>query len=196
MIFNEKSRIDLTKATLHSGAAEGSDLCFQEVFETIGKGSSIKHYTHKTKYHTNPYCVEISEEDFQEGVNEVRIANKSLKRHGIEKYMNLLARNWAQVKYSEEIFAIGYSVKEKDGSIRFIEGGTQYCVEMGINHNRPINFYCQNDKQWYEFSYISDRFIKCDLPFISKLDFAGIGSRRLLAQGRDAIVDLINNSII
>jgi hypothetical protein len=36
--------------------------------------------------------------------------NKILSRYGISKYINLLARNWV-VKYSEELFAIGYVVK-------------------------------------------------------------------------------------
>jgi hypothetical protein len=64
-----------------------------------------------TKSHQSDNKVEISDTDYNEGILEIRKANRILNRYGIEKYMNLLARNWAQVKYSEEVFAVGSIIK-------------------------------------------------------------------------------------
>ena len=95
-IFDTK-KLDLTNITCHSGGAMGSD----SEWENIGKefGVITKAYSYKTTYHVSENKVEISETDYKEGIVEINKANKWLNRYGIHKYMNLLARNWAQVKY-------------------------------------------------------------------------------------------------
>ena len=103
-IFDKKP-IDLANIICHSGGAEGSDTAWEKIGEKFGV--KTKAYSYKTKVHTSPNKVEISDEDYKEGISEVNKANKFLNRYGIHKYMNLLARNWAQVKYSKQIFAIG-----------------------------------------------------------------------------------------
>ena len=110
-IFDNK-KLDLTNITCHSGGAVGSD----SEWENIGKefGVSTRAYSYKTSYHVSENKIEISESDYKEGVEEVNKANKWLNRYGIHKYMNLLARNWAQVKYSEQVIAIGIIVKKGD----------------------------------------------------------------------------------
>src|SRR5690606_25205572 len=98
----------------------------------------VRAYSYKTKYHNSPNKVEISEEDYLDGISEVNKANKFLNRWGIHKYMNLLARNWAQVKYSKQIIAIGRIVdpgqKTSRGYCRStgqsVDGGTGYAVQM------------------------------------------------------------------
>ena len=85
-------KIDKTKLTLHTGGALGSDSYFEKL--SIEYGISVRAYSYKTKYHNSPNKVEISEEDYLDGVSEVNRANKFLNRWGIHKYMNLLARNW------------------------------------------------------------------------------------------------------
>ena len=99
--------IDLTKITCHSGGAISSDTYFENIGANYGV--KTKAYSYKTKYHTTDNKVEISDTDYEEGVKAIQIANKTLGRFGIHRFMNLLARNWSQVKYSEEIFAIGIS---------------------------------------------------------------------------------------
>ena len=139
----DKPQIDLTKITCHSGGAEGSDMAWEKIGEKFGV--KTRAYSYKTPHHDSPNKVEISDADYQEGIIEVNKANKWLFRFGINKYMNLLARNWSQVKYSNEIFAIGTIVEPgKKGSKGFynkskyqvVDGGTAYAVQMGINHNR------------------------------------------------------------
>jgi hypothetical protein len=136
MIDLFEDKLDLSNITCNSGGAEGSDFFF---FQEIGKEFGVKTnaYSYKTSYHDSIDKVEISEEDFQEGIREINKANKHLGRFGINKYMNLLARNWAQVKYSTQIFAIGFIVepggKTPEGyysksKIQTVSGGTGYAV--------------------------------------------------------------------
>ena len=158
-IFDKKP-IDLTKVVCHSGGAEGADTCW----EKLGEDYSIitKAYSYKTPKHISVNKVEISDEDYKEGIIEVNKANKYLNRYGIQKYMNLLARNWAQVKYSEQIFAIGTIIKPGDKNTRgyynkgkydIVDGGTGYAVMMGVNNQRETFVFDQIRDKWFRWSY-------------------------------------------
>ena len=196
-LFDNKI-LDLTNITCHSGGAIGADSLFDEIGQEFGV--KTKAYSYKTKSHTSPNKVEISEEDYKEGIVEINRANKVLNRYGIQKYMNLLARNWAQVKYSKETFAIGTIVKvgEKDSKgyynksgIDIVSGGTGYAVQMSINHNHPLYVFDQNRNKWFRWSYTSLSFIPMgEIHSISEQDFTGIGTIELNSNGEKAIRDL------
>lgn len=171
-------------------------------FETIGEnyGVKTKAYSYKTKYHTTENKVEISDTDYEEGVKEITKANRVLSRYGIHKFMNLLARNWSQVKYSDEVFAIGTIVEPgKKGSKGFynksefqvVDGGTGYCIQMSINNYRMVYVFDQDKDKWFRWSYTSLKFELCDtLPTISSENFAGVGTREIKPNGIKAIEDL------
>jgi hypothetical protein len=117
--------------------------------------------------------------------------------------MNLLARNWAQVKYSSEIFAIGTILnpgeKSKKGyrcnsKYQSVDGGTGYAVQMAICNNKPVYVFDQDKIQWFRWSYTSMSFIKCKTPKIHTQSFAGVGTRKINQHGINAINDLINNT--
>lgn len=191
----EDSPIDLSNITCHSGGAEGSD----SYWESIGSnfGVKTKAYSYQTKYHTSPNKVEISDEDYQEGVIEVNKANKHMDRYGINKYMNLLARNWAQVKYSTQVFAIGTIVdpgaKSPKGyysksKIQTVDGGTGYAVMMAINNLREVYVFDQLKLKWFRWSYSTMSFIELkETPRIRTQNFAGVGTREITAGGIKAI---------
>ncbi len=130
-------------------------------------------------------------------MDQVNKANLNLKRYGIHKFINLLARNWAQVKYSEQIFAVGTFVKpgEKDskgytnkGTIDVVSGGTGYAVMMGINNEREVFLFDQVRDSWFRWSYTSNSFVQLkNCPKITKQNFAGIGTREIKQNGIDQI---------
>jgi len=198
MIDLFEDTIDLKSITCHSGGAIGSD----QEFENVGKEFCVKTraYSYRTKYHTSPNKIEISDEDFREGVNEINKANKHIGRFGIQKYMNLLARNWAQVKYSTQIFAVGVIVesggKTPEGyysksKIQTVSGGTGYSVMMGILHTKDIFVFDQIKDKWFRWSYTANSFIELkETPKIKTQNFAGIGTRKLNDCGRKAIREL------
>lgn len=87
----------------YSGGADGAD----SYFDLIAKKHGIEtiHYWHGRKTPLGNH--EITKEQLEEGWAKCLEANsKLLHRNGAEKYKNLLARNWFQVKPSESIFAV------------------------------------------------------------------------------------------
>ena len=190
--------IKLDRLVCHSGGAAGADT----YWETIGDnyGVKTKAYSYKTKYHTTDNKVEISDSDYEEGVKEITKANRVLSRYGIHKFMNLLARNWSQVKYSDEVFAIGTIVEPgKKGSKGFynksefqvVDGGTGYAVQMAINNGKFVYVFDQDKDKWFRWSYTSLKFIEVTKPLkISYENFAGIGTREIKPNGIKAIEEI------
>lgn len=201
-IFDKKP-INLTKLVCHSGGAEGADTAWENVGEEYGV--KTKAYSYKTPKHISVNKVEISDEDYKEGIIEVNKANKYLNRYGIHKYMNLLARNWSQVKYSEQIFAVGTIIKPGDrntkgyynkGEYDIVDGGTGYAVMMGVNNQREIFAFDQIRDKWFRWSYSTLQFVEIkDTPVITNNDFAGIGTRELEPNGLKAIRDIYEKSL-
>lgn len=199
-IFDKKP-LDKTNIVCHSGGAVGSDT----YWETIGEefGVKTKAYSYKTNYHQSKNKVEISDEDYKEGIEEINKANKWLNRYGIHKYMNLLARNWAQVKYSDQVLAIGTIVRvgEKNpkgyynkGKFDMVDGGTGYACQMAVNNSKVIYVYDQIREKWFRWSYSSLSYVECKCPKIEYQNFAGIGTREINPMGIQAIREVFNNT--
>jgi hypothetical protein len=192
-IFNTK--IDLTRITCHSGGAIGADTVWEEIGEEFGVRTNA--YSYRTKSHNSPNKVEISDKDYEEGVIEITKANKTLGRFGINKYMSLLARNWAQVKYSKQVFAVGVIIKSGEKSTKgyknsskndVVDGGTGYAVQMAINQENDVYIFDQNRDKWFRWSYNSLRFVELkEVPSITEQNFAGIGTREIKPNGVRAI---------
>ena len=114
--------------------------------------------------------------------------------------MNLLARNWAQVKYSDEVFAIGTIVEPgkkgpKDyynkSEYQVVSGGTGYAVQMAINNGKPVYVFDQDKDKWFRWSYTSLKFIEVTKHLkISYENFAGIGTREIKPNGIKAIEEI------
>ena len=198
MIDIFKNSLDLSKVRCHSGGAAGADTEWEE--RGLVRGVQTFAYSYKTKYHDSPSKVEISEEDYQEGVAMISKANRTLGRYGISKYMNLLARNWAQVKYSSQVFAIGSIVKAGEKSAKgyknsakqdVVDGGTGYAVQMAIDAEKEVFVFDQDRDAWHRWSYNSMRFVPMkECPVITEQDFAGIGTREIRANGIAAIEEV------
>jgi hypothetical protein len=201
-IFNIK--IDLNKVTCHSGGAVGSDTVWEEVGEEFGV--KTKAYSYRTKSHVSPNKVEISDQDYEQGVVEITKANKTLGRFGIHKYMSLLARNWAQVKYSKQVFAIGSIIKAGEKSAKgyknnsksdVVDGGTGYAVMMAINQENDVYVFDQTKDKWFRWSYNALRFMETkEVPSITEQNFAGIGTREIQPNGIKAIRDVYEKTFL
>jgi len=97
-----------------------SDTYWSEVGKEYNIGGH-NHYYHGKK--TPNGNVAITDEQFEEGKTKVNYANRYLHRQP-DRYMDLLARNWMQVKNSEAVFAIAEGF-ETNGSV---SGGTGWAV--------------------------------------------------------------------
>lgn len=184
----------------HTGGAKGADTEFELL--CAGRGIPVYAYSWKTDSHRSPNKVEISRSDFEEGSAEVRAAARTLCRTGASRYMNLLARNWAQVKYSRQVFAVSTIVSpggsEPKGRVskarkEVVAGGTGYAVEMAISHCREVYVFDQCKECWFRWSYSSESFVRSPGPVINQ-PFAGIGTRELNEAGLAAISELFDRS--
>lgn len=162
--------------TNHSGGAVGSDTLWGEFGAQYGVVS--EHYWHGKRTANGNH--EITEEEFEEGKEHVLEANKTLHRQPY-KYMNLLARNYIQVKNADEIFAIG-RFKNK-----VVDGGTGWAVQMAMDVGKIINFYDQEKDVWAR--YINGKWERNDVPVLTH-NFAGIGSRDINQNGIMAIKEV------
>lgn len=200
----EEVKVHPSETTCHTGGAIGSDTVWEELISN--HGGDVRAYSYKTKYHNSVNKVEISDEDFEEGSVQVVKANKYLKRYRIDRHMNLLARNWAQVKYSDQIIAIGRIVWKGDKNYRgyknkgeypVVDGGTGFAVMMGILNSKEVYVFDQTEDQWYKWSYKVGGYVEIDREdvFIKYKNFAGIGTRDINREGLRAIKDVLENSI-
>ena len=178
----------------HSGGAVGSDSYWGHVGEQYGVASNHYYYGEKTPEGN----FEISAEDYEEGRYEsAKAANYNWGYQYATMKDNRLIRNWAQVKYSDAIFAIGHLVRPgekisyKKNETRVavnacVQGGTGYAVAMAILHGKPVYVYDQERQQW--FSHIDGKWSVSQIPILTK-NFAGVGTRELNEFGKKAIED-------
>ena len=167
--------------TNHSGGAVGAD--FEWGRQGAKYGVVSRHYWHGKR---TPYGnVEITEEEFEEGRQHVLYANRVLHRRP-EKYMDLLVRDWCQVKYSDAVYAIGY-LQRGHFNRGTVDGGTGWAVQMAIDEEKPVYLFDQELEQWLTFE--NGEWVECDIPVLTR-DFAGIGSRKITECGIRAISEV------
>lgn len=155
--------------TMHSGGAYGADTDWTSVGTLYGM-QTFNHYYYGNK--TPNGNVLISKADYEEGVEQVKIANNELQRKGADKYYNLLGRNWVQVKNSDAIFAIGTLQRGR------VDGGTGWAVQMAIDNRKPVHIFDLNTQKWYTYNFQSRTFEFEETPKLTK-NFAGIGTRSI-----------------
>lgn len=187
--------------TIHSGGAVGADSIWGDIAEEYG--IKVNHYYQDEK--TPKGNIEISEQDYQEGREEVAKAAKANWGY-IYQYMKdpLLISDWAQIKYSDQIFAVGTllskgkKISDKENETRIsqqvmVKGGTGYAVEMAIQHGKEVYVYDQIRKQW--FANKGGNWVRLsETPTITSKNFAGIGTRELNEAGEQAIRDVYNKT--
>lgn len=177
--------------TCHSGGAEGADAYF-EFFSERFRVKTVA-YSYKTRFHRSVNKYELTDCEFNEGRDHVLRANEVLKRSNIQLYLNLLARNWHQVKNADEVFAI-VPIQFNNNGFR-IKGGSAWAVQMAVNAGKNIFVYDQEQLIWFFWNKSSATFdILKDEPGISSLNFAGIGTRKINLFGIEAIEQLYKNT--
>jgi len=191
--------------TCHTGGADGSDQIFAD--ESLKYNFKVIAYSfdgHNTDSRNRKI---LSQEELDEGFEHIKIANKTLKRntYNLSKYVkNLLSRNWYQVKNSDAIFAIG-TLESRMGIKLTAIGGTGWATQSGIDNNKPVFFFDQDDNKWYEFVYEEElkkigidgpgRFIPITFTPTLTENFAGIGTRKINENGVKAIKELLKNKM-
>lgn len=177
--------VKLSEYTNHSGGCPGADMTWEALGYDYGVTTVAYSFYNHVQESKNQKILTF--EELKEGFSRVELASKSLNRniYGLYPYVkNLLARNWFQVKNSEAIYPIGTFL---DYSYTIVNGGTGWAVQMAIDIEKPIFFFDQESKKWYQYSYDDRYFIVCtELPKLTQ-NFAGIGTRTIDDSGISAI---------
>lgn len=179
--------LKLCEYIMHSGGAYGADISWEEIGRTFG----LKNFNHYYSSRRTPFGnVEISKSDFNEGVHMTHKANLTLRRHNINKYLYLFARNWVQVKNSDVILAVS-NLKSRT----IVDGGTGWAVQMAIDSKKPVFVFNQEYElykgMWCRWDYRINEFVPMydDVPVLER-NFAGIGSRNITEKGLTAITNV------
>jgi len=187
----------VSEVTVHSGGAEGADTAWAEAadrlkikttahsfegHESMGSASGFvgKRPALETRSNLTKEQLEIADEFLKK-------AAKSLGRPFNPKvnYVNLLRRNYYQLKNSEAVVAIGEILP---GATK-VDGGTGWAVQMGIDKKIPVYVFDQKVKLWAVWN--GSKFEKLSgLPPKFK-EFAGVGSRKLNDDGLKAIEEYL-----
>ena len=204
----------------HSGGADGGDINWDFIGCQFGFHNNIHYYTGEKSSKNAPYGnTIISDIDYEEGRVEAAKAAKRNFGYELDRMKDeRLIRNWSQVKYSDAIFAVSNIVDKggklfpnlKDDSrvalLPAVTGGTGYAVGMAIIHDKPVYVFNQeaNNKYsigWYTWSEDIQDFVKIDTPILTE-NYAGIGSRELTKEGKEAIknvfkkaTDILNSKV-
>jgi len=180
--------------TNHSGGCPGSDMYWEEVGKLYGVKTIAYSFYNHTQYSDNQY--KLSTEELLEGWNNVLIAEKTLKRGVLRNehnpyIRNLLSRNWFQVKNSDTVFAIGTFLNKNHTKVN---GGTGWAVQMAIDNYKNVYFFDQNLESWFIYSNIEKKFLQMyNIPKLTE-SFAGIGTRELNLQGKNAITNIMRDT--
>lgn len=176
----------------HSGGAEGADTYFEEICAKYAIQTVA--YSYKTAFHQSVNKHEISEEEFEEGCIQVFKANETLKKYRLKPYLKLYARSWFQVKNAEQIFAISTFIQIENQ--QFVKGGTGVTVQMAIDTEKEVFVFEQSKNAWFYWDYSNNKFVQiAEIPKINTTNFAGIGARKINANGIQAIEKLLANSL-
>lgn len=195
---------------LHSGGARGADTEWGNVAMTFGiPQENILHYKTGTMTNGN---TEISERDRLEGSKRMYRAGQRM--FGLQRDDELvtddrLIRNWAQVKYSDAVFAVGtiaaigdLAFPNQQGDTRVainptVTGGTGYAVNSAILNNKPVYVFNQTKNSyevgWYQYDKESNDFIPVETPTLTP-EFAGIGTREINDAGKKAIQEVFEKT--
>lgn len=200
--FLQYVSMDPNQYALYSGDVIGSDNYWGLVAQEYG----IENVT-------NYRPEDITDENREDATKEVIKANKFLGRvfpmlpreateHIKERtqeqadYQNrVILRDALQASSADAIFAIG-KIKGKptsDGIIykSQVEGGTGWAVQIGINQGKPVYVFDQVRNQWYKNEGTTENRKFIPMQEAPKLTtrFAGIGTRNINDNGRQAIKD-------
>jgi hypothetical protein len=118
----------------------------------------------------------------------MELASKMLNRTYYEttKIRKVLQTIFHMVNNGHQVFVIGTILEDNS-----VKGGTGWAVELAKLFNRPLHVFDQPLKQW--FTWIDNQW-QADSPRIEYNTFVGSGTRYLSDAGREAIVQLFEDS--
>lgn len=170
---------------LHTGGAAGADEYFSNLGTELGFSVIVSTFKgHKTK--SEGLLSLVTEDDLIKADTRLIQANKRLKRQfptNSDYTNNLLRRNYFIIRSVDAIYAVGMLT---DG---IPEGGTAWGCQMGLDLGKIVYFFDQDENSWFILDNTNPP-LSIPMPKL-EAKFAGIGTRTLNENGRQAINDLL-----
>lgn len=209
-LLDRNIKLGISEKTNNSGGAKGSDAYWNYESTIIGSSNMNWHnqdMIDRAKQGLEKDLVlnllennkQALIQDESEYVNVVAIGGRRLgKTAKNPSTINKLGRNWYQVKNSDGIYAIveDFYKRPDTGQLDMsnVSGGTgwaiAYAAEKIDGIERLIYVYNQKDSKWYKYNYNTNVFeLYNDTPVLTN-KYAGIGTRKIEANGKQAIKDV------
>lgn len=176
-----------------SGGAEGADVTWGDA--AIANNHEVVHWSFDGHNpHTRNHISKLNDEQLRAVDPFLDLANKNIQRRWPTSNVvvnNLLRRNFYQVYWSDSVYAVSSFVN--DNSMLQIYGGTAWACQMFMDRwlykvpptaDVPIYLFDQISNTWYTWS---GKWKAISTPPNPTGVYAGIGSRKLTNEGRDAI---------
>ena len=209
-LLDRNIKLGISEKTNNSGGAKGSDAYWNYESTIIGSSNMNWHnqdMIDRAKQGLEKDLVlnllennkQALIQDESEYANVVAIGGRRLgKTAKNPSTINKLGRNWYQVKNSDGIYAIveDFYKRPDTGQLDMsnVSGGTgwaiAYAAEKIDGIERLIYVYNQKDSKWYKYNYNTNVFeLYNDTPVLTN-KYAGIGTRKIEANGKQAIKDV------
>ena len=178
---------NLTNVCL-SGGADGADVQWGMCAGMLGHNVIHWSFPDHRSYAPEIELVRLTDDQLTLGDPAIKEAAKALKKHPPRQpwVARLIKRNYYQVAWADSC----YAVTTIENNV--VQGGTAWATTMFAqlhpgNHNLYV--FDQNQDSWYQYN--GETWDKIDSPPQPKGVWAGIGSRDLKQNGKDAIRKLM-----
>jgi hypothetical protein len=134
----------------------------------------------------------LNHEELQNGDVSLAYVSRLMHRRFSDSptIRKILQTIWYQVNSGQEIYVIGAVLE--DGTVR---GGTGWGAEFAKLCNKPLHVFDQDKNSWVSWTGEDwEKRSSANGPLITHPHFTGTGTRKLTANGKRAIEDLLNRS--
>lgn len=170
IIIDSGGAIGADTAWAKSGARYG----FQTIAHTFPEAKTVggERLEHLDLFLNDPDIIKIAKRMGRAYPPVFKNLDESQKNYSL----NLIRRNFEQVRNAEAVVAVGRISKDWTNPLRAVEGGTQWAVAFGIESKKPVYVFDQRSEQWYTYTGGTWKYISLDdIPVFTR--FAGVGSR-------------------
>ena len=184
------SSVELNKISDYTMFSEGLNGAQSEWMKlaAVRGVHSVNYFTAQTTPNGNR---RLSDDEYNEGVEKVNLANATLGRRP-EKYYEFFAPKWQSVKEADAVFCISSFDQNRP---EILTGGEAWSVQMAIDAGKPVYVYDQDRSHaWHSFNQETKQWERLDRTPVLTTRFAAVGAAKLNAFGQAAIEGVYNNT--
>lgn len=176
------------ECVLFSGAAQGAEAAFGAAAERHGIEEVNFTFEGHKDARTRGIRV-LTHEELRQGDVSLAYVSKLMHRkyRDTPLFRKVLQSIWHQVNQGQEIYVVGWILDDDT-----VKGGTGWGAEFAKLCNKPLRVFDQERDGWQRWT--GDAWSADSSPVITHSHFAGMGTRFLEANGRQAIDDLLDRS--